>query len=78
MIELRALISGFIPRRTMEYMVMESVLTPAPVVKKDMTKSSMDRVKARIAPVTTPGMISGRTTFHIAFSGGHPRSSAAS
>jgi hypothetical protein len=35
-------------------MVMESVDTPEPVVKKLITKSSMDSVKARSSPVMMP------------------------
>jgi len=49
-----------------------------PVVKKLMTKSSMDKVKASKKPVTIPGIISGKITFHSAWAGVAPRSSAAS
>lgn len=45
-----AFISGLMPRRAMEYMVMDRVETPEPVVKKLMTKSSSERVKAIMAP----------------------------
>ncbi len=37
--------------------------TPGPVVKKLMTKSSSDRVKANIMPVMIPGRSWGNTTF---------------
>ena len=43
-----------------------------------MTKSSSERVKAMMRPVTTPGMISGISTFINARSGVQPRSIAAS
>lgn len=58
----RALISGLIPLRAMEKIKMDRLVTPEPVVKKLMMKSSKDKVKARIKPVSTPGMISGRIT----------------
>jgi hypothetical protein len=35
---------------------------PAPAVKKVITKSSIDNVKAISAPAITPGMISGSVT----------------
>ena len=43
-----------------------------------MTKSSSERVKAIIMPVTMPGMISGSSTLKKARTGVQPRSSAAS
>jgi len=58
----KALIFGFIPLLAMEYMVMERVDTPEPVVKKLITKSSTDRVKASSSPVITLGIISGSIT----------------
>ena len=78
MIAERALISGLMPRFAIVYISMESVETPPPVVKKEITKSSMDIVKARIAPVTIPGEISGMITLKKARSGVAPRSIAAS
>ena len=50
----------------------------ATVVKNEITKSSSDSVKARIAPETMPGMISGTTILISACHGDAPRSSAAS
>ena len=47
-------------------------------VKYEMTKSSSDIVNANSAPVTTPGMISGRVTLQKACKGVQPRSRAAS
>ena len=43
-----------------------------------MTKSSSERVKAMIMPVSTPGRISGSSTFKKARKGVQPRSIAAS
>ena len=57
---------GLIPRRAMEKMMMDKLVTPEPVLKKLMTKSSTDRVKAISAPVITPGMISGMITLRMA------------
>ena len=57
---------------------MDRVETPLPAVKKEMTKSSKDMVKAKIVPVMMPGMISGSMTLKKACTGVAPRSSAAS
>ena len=73
-----ALIVGLTPRRAMEKMVIDRFATPEPVVKKLMTKSSMDRVNASSKPVMIPGMISGRITFLNAYHGVAPKSKAAS
>ena len=74
----RAFSLGLIPRLAMEYTVIDRVDTPDPVVKKLITKSSIDKVKANNSPVTTPGMISGRITRQKAYHGPAPKSSAAS
>ena len=58
--------------------MIERVDTPDPVVKKLMTKSSIDSVKAKRKPVMIPGIISGMITFQKAWLGVAPRSSAAS
>lgn len=59
----KALMVGLIPLLDMENISMLRFETPLPVLKKLMTKSSMDRVKAIKPPVTIPGMISGIITF---------------
>ena len=56
----------------------EIFFTPLPVTKYEIMKSSKDIVKAMSAPDTTPGMICGTMTFHIACVGLAPRSIAAS
>ena len=58
-----AFMTGFIPLLVMENISMLKFDTPLPVLKKDITKSSTDRVKAIKAPVIMPGLISGITTF---------------
>ena len=68
---------GLIPRLAIEYMVMDRLETPPPVVKKLMTKSSMDKVKAIKNPEMMPGMISVMITFLKAYQGVAPKSRAA-
>ena len=58
----RAYIVGLIPRRTSLYIRVDRVLTPAPLVKWVMTKSSNDIVKAIKNPERIPGIRSGSTT----------------
>src|SRR5699024_3296651 len=52
-----AFITGFIPLLAIEYIVMLKFVTSDPVVKKLITKSSIERVKAIKAHVTIPGII---------------------
>lgn len=52
-----AFIDGLIPFFAIEYIVMLKLVTPFPVVKKLMIKSSKDRVKAINAPETIPDLI---------------------
>ena len=73
-----ALTSGLIPFLAAEYIYIDRLDTPDPVLKKLMTKSSIDSVNANIAPVVIPGIISGMITFLIAFIGVAPKSIAAS
>ena len=54
------------------------LLTPLPVVKYEMTKSSKLIVNAMSAPETIPGLICGTMTFASAWNGVAPRSIAAS
>ena len=58
-----ALISGFIPLLAMEYISIERLVTPGPVVKKLITKSSIDIVKAISRPDIIPGFICGNIIF---------------
>ena len=51
--------SGRIPLRNSVYSIVESVLTPAPLVKKVIEKSSRDIVTAIKNPENTPDLISG-------------------
>src|SRR4029079_10065238 len=51
---------------------------PGPVEKLAITRSSNDRVKASIQPAAIAGKISGNVTVRKVFSGGQPRSIAAS
>ena len=53
-------------------------LTPPPVTKYEMIKSSNDIVKAIKAPDTIPGIICGTKTFVKACHGVAPKSIAAS
>ena len=55
-----------------------SVVAPGPVVKLAITRSSSESVKASIQPAAIAGTISGSVTVRKVFSGGQPRSIAAS
>jgi len=54
------------------------VVAPGPEVKLAMTRSSSDRVKARIQPDATAGAMIGSVISKKVRTGGEPRSSAAS
>ena len=56
---------------------MEMFLTPLPVTKYEITKSSKDMVKASSAPAKIPSLIMGTMTFVRASNGVAPRSMAA-
>jgi hypothetical protein len=58
----RAFSFGLIPLLAMDSTVIDRFVTPLPVVKKLITKSSRDRVRASKNPVITPGIISGIIT----------------
>ena len=47
----------------MEYISIERLVTPGPVVKKLITKSSIDIVKAISRPDIIPGFICGNIIF---------------
>ena len=61
-----AFIEGFIPFLDIEYIVIDKLLTPFPVVKYEITKSSIDIVNDIKAPVKIPLVICGIITFLIA------------
>src|SRR5206468_12219334 len=73
-----ALISGFTPSRTSEYIRIGNVAEPGPVVKLAITTSSSDRVKASIHPAAIAATMSGSVTARNACTGAQPRSMAAS
>jgi hypothetical protein len=52
-----AFTSGVTLNRTIEKILMGNVVEPGPDVKKVITKSSRDSVRARRAPATMPGTI---------------------
>src|SRR5882724_1324249 len=73
-----ALISGFTPSRTSEYIRIGSVAEPGPVVKLAITRSSSDSVNASKKPAAIDGRIKGSVTERNARKGSQPRSIAAS
>jgi ABC-type spermidine/putrescine transport system permease subunit II len=56
----------YAPLLAIEYIAIDRVDIPEPVVKKLITKSSNESVNARRKPVTIPGRISGIITLPIA------------
>lgn len=73
-----ALISGFTPMRTLENTSIGNVVAPGPETKLAITRSSSDRVNASIQPEISAGAIIGKVMTKNTFSGGAPRSIAAS
>src|ERR1700724_937582 len=73
-----ALISGFTPSLTSEYIRIGNVSEPGPVVKVAITRSSSDSVNASIQPAAIAGAVSGSVTAINARAGSQPRSIAAS
>ena len=73
-----ALISGETPNRTFENIRTGNVVEPGPAIKKVITKSSNDNVKANKAPETIPGANNGRVTRLKVSHGFAPKSAAAS
>lgn len=74
----RALILGLMPLRAIEYTTMDTLLTPEPVVKKLMTKSSTERVKAMSQELRIAALSWGRMMRVRQRKGLAPRSRAAS
>ena len=69
-----ALISGVTPRRTLEKILIGSVVDEGPEVKLAMTRSSRDRVKAKSQPEMTAGAMMGKVTLLNASHPVQPRS----
>src|SRR5688572_26225955 len=73
-----ALTSGVTEKRSIEYTFTGNVTVSGPAVKKVMTKSSSDKVKARSAPAIRPGCMCGTSTSQNVRHSLAPRSLAAS
>lgn len=73
-----ALIRGKEPLRIMLYICIGSVVEPGPATKKEITKSSMESVKARRDPERIPGKMTGIRTRQVMAHVPAPRSLAAS
>ncbi len=74
----RALITGDIPKRIMEYTCNGKVDDPGPATKNVITKSSSERVTTIRNPEMIPGDAIGSTTFKSVSTSRAPRSYAAS
>lgn len=74
----KALISGEIPKRTLEKTTIGRVVVPGPETKLAITTSSSDKVKAKSQPASKAGVMIGIVMTKKAFSGRQPRSIAAS
>src|SRR5690554_6373891 len=66
------------PLLAIEYITILKFETPCPVLKKLITKSYIDKVKAINDPVIIPGIICGIITFLNTYKGLAPKSIAAS
>ncbi len=73
-----ALISGLMARLIWPKTSIGRVVPPGPVVKKVITKSSKERVKANNAPPKMPGIIKGNVILLKVIHSSAPRSCAAS
>ena len=58
-----ALRSAGVPRLIALWMYTDSVVSPAPLTKNVITKSSMDKVNAKSAPARIDGAIDGNVTW---------------